>query len=514
MGVVIGQVGLGPWGRNLLRCFGDQVKIVCDLDEEALAWARGQRAGLETTDNILSILMDPMVNAVVVATPAETHYRLAMQALQHGKHVFVEKPMALTVQEGRRLAEVADDAGLVLMVGHLLRYHPAFVALQALVADGRLGRLEYVYSHRLNLGRVRAKESVLWSFAPHDVSMILALAGMMPLRVGCRGAAYLRPDIPDVTVTTLDFGEVKGHIFVSWLHPYKEQRLTVIGSEGMAVFSDARIGARLMLYPYQVTAGPKPVAGEPLVVPYTGGEPLQVEADHFIHCVESHQRPRTDGIEGVRVLRVLEAAERSLEGGDRTLKGQDTADVLLGRPRELRAARAAEVVEGDQAGAETKGWFAHPSAIVESDHIGTGTKIWHWTHVMPGAMIGKNVMIGQGCFVGRNVQIGDGCRIQNGVNLFEGVVLQRRVFVGPGATFTNVRRPVAWRSQRDEFEPIVVRVGATIGANATIRCGVIIGAGALVGAGAVVTHDVLPGDVVIGVPAREMAAEPLGEGNG
>jgi len=537
----VALVGCGGWGKNILRNLVEQIGVenvaVWDTDQEGQARAKRMAPGVRTPTwtEILQDIRVGAIHAVMVATDPKNHYGYAYDALQDGAHVFVEKPLTLEIGEAEHLIAEAKAAGKVLMVGHLLRYHPAFVTLEAIVRRGDLGALRYVYSRRLNLGKVRPDENVLWSFAPHDLSMLLALAGdRLPERVTTRGGAYLQPGVPDATTTLLDFGDWQAHVFVSWLHPTKEQTLTVVGERGMVTFRDDKLGAQLVFYPYRVERGarcPVPVRDEPYLVPAGNGEPLALEVAHFLACCRGEAQPLTDGAEALRVLRVLDAAQRSMEEKNQfytvgamdkmwgkamdkawseagyALVGPDSpgrADIEwnTGLSDSKRSASPFYVMER---GLEEKEgcWYAHPLADVEPGAtIGARTKIWRWSHVMAGATIGRDCMIGEHCHIGPKVVIGDGCRIQNGVSLFEGVVLEDRVFVGPNAVFTNVRRPKA--GERGEFEVTIVQRGATIGANATIRCGVLIGQGATVGAGAVVTRDVLAGVTVVGNPAREM----------
>lgn len=255
--------------------------------------------------------------AVAISTPAATHAALGLRCLEEGRDVFVEKPLALTVAEGDALVEAARRHQRILMVGHLLEYHPAVLALRSLVEQGDLGTLQYLYSNRLNLGRFRREENILWSFAPHDIAVLLRLVGADPVEVKAFGGAYLRPEVADTTVTHLRFPDgVRAHIFVSWLHPYKEQRLVVVGSDQMAVFDDRRPWPEKLIVHDKgadwQAAEPIPRAGEGRPVPLSEAEPLRAELDHFVACVRDRCTPRTDGESGVRVLRVLEAAQRSL----------------------------------------------------------------------------------------------------------------------------------------------------------------------------------------------------------
>jgi len=259
---------------------------------------------------------DPEIEAIAIAAPAVMHYAFARQALEAGKDVFVEKPLALRVEEGESLVQIARARNKILMVGHLLQYHPAMRALYTLARSGELGNLRYLYSNRLNIGKLRTEENVLWSFAPHDISIMLSMVGEEPKEVHAWGGAYVSEAIHDTTLTLISFqNSIKGHVFVSWLHPYKEQRFVVVGSKAMAVFDDCAEN-KLCLYPHTIEMknGFIPIAhkAEHRVIEFNDAEPLKEELTHFLECVRERKLPRTDGEEGLRVLRVLQRAQESL----------------------------------------------------------------------------------------------------------------------------------------------------------------------------------------------------------
>lgn len=494
----VAVIGGGHWGRNLVRNFHELGALATLADANpATARLLAERHHVPARP-IEAIFADPEIEGVVIVTPAETHAAVAKAALKAGKHVFVEKPMALSTTEAASLVQSAAQAGLVLMVGHLLQYHPAFLMLRELVADGRLGRLQYLYSNRLNLGKIRREENVFWSFAPHDISMILALVGDLPETVQAIGVCYLHKVVADVTTTHLAFANgVNAHIFVSWLHPFKEQKLIVVGDAGMAVFDDGKDwNEKLTVYPHRIdwmNGVPTPARAEGEAVALEPGEPLKLECRHFLERIGDGGRPRTDGPEGLRVLQVLTAAERSMQTGNRVALGGSGP----------RAAMAENV-------------FVHPSSYVDDGcTIGAGTKIWHFSHVLKGSRIGRDCVIGQNAMIGPDVAVGDRCKIQNNVSLYRGVELGDGVFCGPSCVFTNVLNPRAEIERKDEFRVTRVGRGATIGANATIVCGHAIGAYSLIGAGAVVTRDVPDHALMAGVPARRIgwvshAGERLG----
>lgn len=311
----VAVIGCGYWGKNLVRNFAQlgALHLVCDETEAGRELAHKTAPQADVVADIDRVL-DAPVQGVVIATPAETHYALARRALATGKDVFVEKPLALTYEDGMELVRLAEANGRILMVGHVLEYHPAIVALNQLVQSGVLGKVQYIYSNRLSLGKVRREENILWSFAPHDIAIILRLMGSLPFQVSASGGSYIQPNIADVTVTNLLFDNgVRAHIYVSWLHPFKEQRLVIIGSRQMASFDD--VNKQLVLYDQRVDikdGQPAPVKGEGQVVPFAADEPLRRECQAFLDAIGQRRSPLTDGRSGLRVLRVLQAGQRSL----------------------------------------------------------------------------------------------------------------------------------------------------------------------------------------------------------
>jgi predicted dehydrogenase len=315
-------IGHGYWGKNIVRNLHALGVLygVCEVNETARQQVAQLYPDIRIFESPEQVLFLPEVEAVAISTPAETHAQLSIQAMKAGKDVFVEKPLALTYQDGHEMIKASMKYHRILMVGHLLEYHPAFLALTDLVRSGELGKLQYIYSNRLNLGKFRKEENILWSFAPHDIAVVLRLAGEEPIEVMATGGAYLQPNIADTTVTNLLFDNgVRAHIFVSWLHPYKEQRLVVIGSKKMAVFDDREPeGQKLKCFDQgadMVNNQWVPRQGEGLPVAYPNAEPLRAELSHFVECVNEHKQPVTDGYNGLRVLKVLQAAQQSLQTG-------------------------------------------------------------------------------------------------------------------------------------------------------------------------------------------------------
>ncbi|MFH1263147.1 MAG: Gfo/Idh/MocA family oxidoreductase, partial [Pseudomonadota bacterium] len=317
----VAVIGAGYWGINLVRNFHatGRLKVVCDSSTDSLKKVSDKFPGLPLETDYQKILARSDISGVVIAAPAAMHYDLTRQALEAGKDVFVEKPLALKFHEAYQLQRLAQSHERILMVGHILQYHPGLLKLKELITSGELGTLEYIYSNRLNLGKIRREENILWSFAPHDISIMLWLTGSIPIQVNAVGGSYLTPNVFDTTISTLSFDNgVRGHVFVSWLHPFKEQRLVVVGSKRMATFVDsAPKGEKLLMYEKKISdVNGALVAEKPKGVPVTFDEetePLRAECDHFLHCMETREKPRTDGEEGLKVLKVLQSCQRSLQ---------------------------------------------------------------------------------------------------------------------------------------------------------------------------------------------------------
>ncbi len=327
---VLAQIGVGGWGRNLLRNFVSlddvEMRYAVELSEPRRKEVVRQYPRVRAIAAPEEALRDPEVDAIVIATTAETHFPLAKAALEAGKHVYVEKPMALSTDHAREMVAMADARSRVLMVGHLLEYHPAVVKLKELISSGELGEVYYIYSQRLNLGQIRQDEDAIWSLAPHDISVICYLLDGTPETVSARAGAYVRPDVADVGFVTLTFrGGRVGNIHVSWLDPHKIRRFTVVGSKKMAVFDDMESLEKIRLYDRGAETKVAFASfgehvtlrfGDILIPRIDLAEPLTIECKHFLDCVRTGKTPRSDGRDGLRVVQVLEASHRSLaEGG-------------------------------------------------------------------------------------------------------------------------------------------------------------------------------------------------------
>lgn len=313
----IAVVGCGHWGKNLVRNFSEMEALVAICDPNLELTRRHSDEFSVPALSFDEVIENKIVEGVVLAVPAPLHASMAIKALKSGKHVYVEKPLAMNDAEAKAMIDCAAANDVHLMVGHLLQYHPVFRELKRLVESGELGSLQYIYSHRLSLGKVRSEEDVLWSFAPHDISMILSLAGGEPSAVRAESHSVLQPKISDVVTVHLEFSsDLNAHISVSWLHPEKEQKLVVIGERGMAVFDDTQSWPhKLALYSHRTedfATSSQIVKGDKTFVALPEVEPLKEECAHFIEVVRGERNPITDGAEGLRVLRVLTAASRSL----------------------------------------------------------------------------------------------------------------------------------------------------------------------------------------------------------
>lgn len=475
----IALIGSGYWGKNLLRDLNKigVLKKVCEINKDIQLDIKEKYPDVEITDNWRNILEDSKITAVVIALPAEMHYKFAKEALENNKDVFVEKPLSLDVNTAKELIEIADKNNKILMVGHVLRYHPCIKKIEELVRNGEIGSLYYIHCSRKNLGKIRNKENVLWSFAPHDISLILSLVNKAePINISCIGHKHLHPDIHDVTDTYLEFpGNCFAQISVNWLYPFKEQRTTIVGSDGMIVFDDKKpIGEKLTLCKKYLDKKPgffpkiNNTEFKNIKCDWENKYPLQLECEHFVSCCKKRIKPLTDGEEGLAVLNILDKCSKKL---------------FINTNIE-------------------KKYFSHESTIINKKAIiGNNSKIWHYTHIL-GGKIGNNCSIGQNCFLADGAVLGDGCKVQNNVSIYSGVTCEDNVFLGPSMVFCNDINPRAAYPKNGKYIKTLIKTGASIGSNATILPGITIGKHALIGAGSVVVKDVPDYSVMVGNPAR------------
>jgi predicted dehydrogenase len=324
--VKIGVVGLGAWGWNVARNFAElkdcQLITCCDADPKRTNAAKKAWPGVDTTNSFDEMLLKDSLEAVVISSPAITHYELAKKALLADKDVFVEKPFTLSVRHAEELAELADVRKRVIMVGHLLEYHPVVRRLKSMILSRELGDVYYIYNQRVNLGRIRGDENALWSFAPHDLSLILYLLDMDPIDVSVRGQSFIQNGIEDVVFVSLYFeNRIMAHIHLSWLDPHKVRKTTIVGANKMAVFDDSEATEKLKIYNNHAELPSVRSYGDSIQVRFGDiliprvdmSEPLKLETQHFLDCVKSRTTPLSDAQDGLRVIRILEAAQRSME---------------------------------------------------------------------------------------------------------------------------------------------------------------------------------------------------------
>jgi len=331
--VRVAVTGLGYWGPNLARNFDQlpdaELAYCCDLDEKTRAKAAKQFPRAVVTDDLQQVLDDPSVDAEVVATSVPTHFELGRRVLAAGKHALIEKPMTLKAAHAEELGDLAEQKGTVLMTGHLLEYHPAVRMVKELLTSGELGDTYYVYTNRLNLGKVRADENALWSLGSHDIYVINYLTGEDPMEVSAHGESYLQDGVEDVVFGYIRYPSgVVGHLHVSWLDPHKSRKVTVVGAEKMVVFDDMESDRKVTVYDKGAYKAQYASYGEYISLRFgdihiprvPNDEPLRIECQHFVDCIRGGKRPISDGHEGLNVVRVLEAMERSLREAGRPVR--------------------------------------------------------------------------------------------------------------------------------------------------------------------------------------------------
>ncbi len=482
------MIGAGRWGKNIARNFYELgvLHTICDPNENLLDDYKKQYPDIQTTASYQSILDNPTLTQVVIAAPAGLHYILAKQALEAGKDVFVEKPLCLDLHEAEELIQLAEKGQQILMVGHILQYHPCVKRLQELIGSGELGQLQYIVSNRLNLGAIRTEENALWDLAPHDISVVLSLCNqLLPEKVKCLGGAFVSPGIADTALTTMRFeGNLRAHIYVSWLNPYKEQKLVVVGSNGMLVFDDTRPWEeKLLLFRNHLTwrddQTPDVSHRDAEKIHVEPKEPLKEECRHFLKCCEERIEPQTDGKEGLRVLKVLQAAQASLN-----------VDGMAKNPRDKHLLKSSK----------TPHYSVHPTVVIDSNVvIGNGSTILQFSHLMEGCKIGEETEIGQNVSLSPNVVLGNRVTVQNQVNIESGITCEDHVFLGHGVVFTNVKNPRG----KAVAQKTLIKEGATICTNSSIQTGLEIGEHSFIEAGAVVTQNVKPYALIESMTGRQ-----------
>ena len=476
----LGLIGGGYWGKNLIREFNKIgfLSMICEINNNLIKTYKDDYPHITITKNWEEML-NSNITAVCISLPAEMHYQYAVDALNKDKDVYIEKPITLNIKEAEKLVELAKQKNKILMVGHLLHYHSAIIKIKEILPT--LGKIKQITANRLNLGIFRTNENVLWSFAPHDISVVLSLCmNNLPDWVVCNGNGVLTNNIHDITNSIMMINDIYVNINVSWLNPYKEQKMTIVCEKGMILFDDMSDN-KLKIYKdylkWSNGVNPSPVANktDATIIELDNITPLENECRHFMECCITRNKPITDGEEGLRVLKVLDMLSQSLKTGNKIIPSKQN------------------------------NYFAHETAIIDDGAIiGDGTKIWHYSHICKGAIIGKNCNIGQNVFIAGGAIIGDNCKVQNNVSIYAGVKAGNYVFFGPSCVLTNDINPRGMHSKNGQYIETIIEDGVTLGANSTIVCGNRIGEHSLIGAGAVVCKDVEQYSVMVGNPAKSI----------
>jgi len=475
-------IGGGYWGKNLIREFNNcgVLETICDLNLEELKKYNKLYPEIKTTTQWnTDVLKNKDITSVCISLPADLHYLFAKNALLADKDVYIEKPITLDINQAKELVELAKDKNKILMVGHLLHYHPCIQKIKTLIKNDTIGIIKSITCNRLNLGKVRKEENVLWSFAPHDISVVLSLCGnKLPNSYECFGIDILKKKIHDITNSILKFNDDKIHVNIntSWINPTKEQKMTIIGEKGIIIFDDTKDNdEKLMLHLDHIKINDVQdyilnKDNKEYIKCDFDNSPLLNECKHFTECCLTRKNPITDGEEGLRVLTVLDNLQKKL------LPPVDNKD-----------------------------YFIHPTAVVDKGAIiGKGTKIWHYSHICKDAIIGENCNIGQNVFIAGGAKIGNNCKVQNNVSIYAGIEAEDYVFFGPSCVLTNDINPRCMHSKNGKYIKTKLETGVSLGANSTIVCGTNLGKHCLIGSGAVICKDVPNYSIMVGNPGRKI----------
>ena len=480
MNISIAVIGAGYWGTNLIREFykTKYLTTICDVSLDIRTQMKQKYPDVNVTDSFESVLLNPSTTSIVIALPAKLHYEFALKALNANKHVFLEKPMTLNVSEAEHLCQVATSKNLTLMIGHLLQYHEGINVIKSVIEEGTIGDIKHIHFSRQSHGIYRQDENVLWSFAPHDISLAASFTGLTlenfnsSLKsIQCSGTKVVTNSY-DIVNTTMTVNNINISMIHSWINPSKEQKITVTGSEGFVTFDD--VTKVIVVKPKHSTVNSEhPIADKSSnTTIYSTSSvqrtPLENECLEFIKCCTEQVQSKTDCYEGLLVLKVLNKCSEILE------KKSDND------------------------------YFIHETSVLDPGAlIGTGTKIWHWCHVTNTASIGSDSSIGQSCYIAGI--LGSNCKVQNNVNVYQGVTCGSNVFLGPNCTFTNVKFPRA--SYKSEYIETIIESNVTVGANVTIGPGITIGENSFISAGCTVYESVPPNTVI--KPCKHYTSEPL-----
>lgn len=435
----LGLIGCGRWGKNLVREFHKLgiLHIICDI---------------QNLDYNIPITQDwnyflNEIDMVCISLPAELHYEYTKKALLAHKDVFVEKPMTLNINQAQELVQLAHNNQCILMVGHLLQYHPAIQKIKEYLP--KLGKVINITSNRKSWGTIREQENVLWSFAPHDLSIILSLVSGNIHQIVASGKSR---KVYDIVNTSFYLDNIYVNINVSWLHPFKEQKLTIIGEQGSLIFDDVQ--KTLIFFKDNINEN----------IEFDKTSPLELECQHFIECCETRQQPITNGLEGLYVLQIIDKIQQKLNNIQPKLN--------------------------------------HQGIIDKGAIIGNNCRIWHHSHLTNTCQIGDNCSIGQNCYVAGI--LGQGCKLQNNVNIYLGVKCGNYVFFGPNSTTTNDLNPRAQYSKNGNYIETIIEDQVSIGANVVIRCGITLKKGCFIGCGSVVVKDCDEYGIYVGNPAKKI----------
>lgn len=503
---MLGLIGGGYWGKNLVKTFNNigVLKTICEINDELIKKYNVDYPHIITVDDYDEMLSDPSITMICVSLPAPLHYEFGIKALKAGKHLYVEKPITLDVQQAMELEEYSRMNNLKCMVGHLLHYHEAIKKIKEILKSNDLGPIKYITSNRKSHGIFRTFENVLWSFAPHDISIALSLCNGTfedVQSISCNGKSFITENVHDIVNLTMTINNIYVNINVDWSSPYKEQKLSIVCEKGMILFDDVEKNDKLKIIRNHIqTIDNNPVAMkdnfETIYLPSIS--PLENECRHFVETCDSFLNPITDAREGIEVLKVLKRADEILKGKNIKKSSSMSSDTSVD-------------TYGTIASNENNIWsfkssneqpFIHETSICKSKNVGATSKVWHWSHVTDTAIIGENCNIGQSCYIAGT--IGNGCKVQNNISIYKGVISGDNVFFGPSCVFTNDINPRCEYSKNGQYMETNIEDGVTIGANATIICGKRLGKYCLIGAGSVVTKDVEPYAIMVGNPARKI----------
>ena len=487
LGLKIAVIGGGYWGKNLIREFNNlkSLHTICDINKEALEHYNKIYPNVKTTTDYNTILENSDIDAVCIALPANMHYKISKESLNANKHVFVEKPITLDIKHAEELLLLSKEKSKILMVGHLLHYHPCIIKIKEMIKDGKIGKIQKIISNRLNLGKIRIEENVLWSFAPHDISIILSLCNnKMPNSIHSSGSYIITKNIYDVVNSVFKYDDIYVNINVNWLNPYKEQKISIIGDKGIILFDDTSKDNKLIYIDkyieYDSLNNPSAITNNYHVINDIdlNKSPLLRECEHFINCCNSGEQPITNGEEALRVLKMLTIMQESLN--------TKTIQYINEKKTNINY------------------FLHHTSTIDKGAVIGEGCKIWHYSHICKTAKIGKYCNIGQNVYIGDGVILGDYCKVQNNVSIYNGVTAGDYVFFGPSCVLTNDLIPRCKYSKNGNYIKTIIEDGVTLGANCTIVCGNTLGKDSLIGAGCVINKNVEKNSVMVGNPGKKI----------